>query len=81
MGDEARFGDVPPPALGALGGPGTNMSRIQAVMNRPPRWCRYAGPLADLIHGLLAKDPRDRTDAVRARRLLDDDGWASWWVG
>ena len=60
---------------------GTTMSRIQAVMNRPPRWCRYAGPLADLIHGLLAKDPRDRTDAVRARRLLDDDGWASWWVG
>jgi serine/threonine protein kinase len=89
---EGRFG--PPSDLYAFGvtlyaavegrrpfAAASTMSRVHAVMNARPRLCRYAGPLAELIQGLLVKDPEQRTDATRARRLLDDDGWVSWWLG
>ena len=89
---EGRFG--PPSDLYALGvtmyaavegrrpfAAASTLSRVHAVMNVPPRPCRYAGPLAELIQGLLVKDPEHRTDAGRARRLLDDDAWVSWWLG
>jgi len=48
----------------------TPLSTLRAVVDAslpPPRW---AGPLRSVLEGLLHKDPRQRTSAAEAERLL-----------
>ncbi|MGW7292471.1 protein kinase domain-containing protein [Streptomyces xiamenensis] len=49
---------------------GGAIATLSAVMNSPLRPPRQAGPLAEVITGLLAKAPRDRLDEPRTRELL-----------
>ncbi|MBC9717285.1 protein kinase [Streptomyces sp. TRM66268-LWL] len=46
---------------------------LQSVLNATPAApASAAGPLADVINGLLQKDPGHRPDAVTVRRLLEE---------
>jgi serine/threonine protein kinase len=45
-------------------------STITAIVTEPLPEPRRAGPLAPVLHALLAKDPASRPDAARAARLL-----------
>ncbi|CAL9438720.1 Serine_threonine-protein kinase PknD [Streptomyces sp. enrichment culture] len=49
---------------------GGAIATLSAVMNSPLKPPRQAGPLAEVITGLLAKAPRDRLDEPRTRELL-----------
>lgn len=49
---------------------GGAIATLSAVMNSPLRPPRQAGPLVEVITGLLAKAPRDRLDEPRTRELL-----------
>ena len=58
---------------------------MTAVVGDAPEPCRNAGPLAPVLLGLLAKDPKTRLDADRAREMLaaisrgaDPEATASW---
>ena len=53
-----------------------SLSTVMAVVNSPPRPMERAGPLADLITDLLAKDPADRPapDEIRERLRAVADG-------
>ncbi|WP_439674182.1 serine/threonine-protein kinase [Embleya sp. MST-111070] len=46
---------------------------MAAVLGEPPPKPRRAGPLTDVILGLLAKEPERRPDAEEVRRALDAD--------
>jgi predicted Ser/Thr protein kinase len=48
----------------------TPLATLTAIVNDPPRPCRKAGPLAPVLDGLLAKDPKQRLTAADAREML-----------
>jgi serine/threonine protein kinase len=48
----------------------TPLATLTAIVNDPPRPCRNAGPLAPVLDGLLAKDPKQRMGADEAREKL-----------
>ncbi|BBA99606.1 putative serine/threonine protein kinase [Actinacidiphila reveromycinica] len=50
---------------------GSAIATLTAVMTEPVGPMRNAGPLAEVITGLLVKDPQRRLDDAGARRLLD----------
>jgi hypothetical protein len=52
-------------------------SVIGAVLTKPPAVAVHAGPLADLIQSLLAKDPARRPDAATVARSLAAHGGAT----
>ncbi|MGR4883048.1 serine/threonine-protein kinase [Streptomyces sp. LARHCF249] len=49
---------------------GSALATLTAVMTEPVDPPKNAGPLTDVIYGLLAKDPAQRLDDVRARAML-----------
>ena len=50
---------------------GASMATLVAVVHDEPEPMRSAGPLADVLRGLLTKDPAVRTTAAQARRELE----------
>ncbi|GGW30129.1 serine/threonine protein kinase [Streptomyces lucensis JCM 4490] len=50
---------------------GSAIATLTAVMTEPLEEPKNAGPLRDVIHGLLTKDPAQRLDDARARVMLD----------
>jgi eukaryotic-like serine/threonine-protein kinase len=51
---------------------GSSVATLAAVVNDPPRAARRAGPLAEVIGALLAKDPADRPSGPKVR------AWLNW---
>ncbi|MGW2848654.1 serine/threonine-protein kinase [Streptomyces sp. NPDC001274] len=51
---------------------GSAIATLTAVMTEPLDPPKNAGPLTDVIYGLLAKDPEQRLDDEGARALLND---------
>ncbi|GHG80932.1 serine/threonine protein kinase [Streptomyces griseocarneus] len=51
---------------------GSAIATLTAVMTEPLGPPRNAGPLAEVMYGLLAKDPQKRLDEPGARALLTD---------
>lgn len=51
---------------------GSAIATLTAVMTEPVPEPKSAGPLKDVIFGLLAKDPQQRLDDAGARALLSD---------
>ncbi|MFB6816120.1 serine/threonine-protein kinase [Streptomyces sp. NPDC056347] len=51
---------------------GSAIATLTAVMTEPLDPPKNAGPLKDVIYGLLAKDPEQRLDDEGARALLND---------
>ncbi|MFF4093289.1 serine/threonine-protein kinase [Streptomyces sp. NPDC001834] len=51
---------------------GSAIATLTAVMTEPLDPPKNAGPLKEVIYGLLAKDPDQRLDDAGARALLDD---------
>ncbi|MCX4691496.1 serine/threonine-protein kinase [Streptomyces sp. NBC_01408] len=49
---------------------GSALATLTAVMTEPVDPPKNAGPLTDVIYGLLAKDPAQRLDEGRARAML-----------
>ncbi|CAM5277249.1 hypothetical protein SAVIM40S_00203 [Streptomyces avidinii] len=49
---------------------GSALATLTAVMTEPVDPPKNAGPLAEVIYGLLAKDPAHRLDDTRARAML-----------
>ncbi|MGW6982144.1 protein kinase domain-containing protein [Streptomyces sp. NPDC054932] len=49
---------------------GSALATLTAVMTEPVDPPKNAGPLTDVIYGLLAKDPAQRLDDSRARAML-----------
>ncbi|MFE1437942.1 serine/threonine-protein kinase [Streptomyces sp. NPDC058739] len=49
---------------------GSAIATLTAVMTEPLDDPKNAGPLKDVIHGLLTKDPDERLDDAGARRML-----------
>ncbi|MDH6586716.1 tRNA A-37 threonylcarbamoyl transferase component Bud32 [Streptomyces sp. SAI-133] len=49
---------------------GSAIATLTAVMTEPLEEPKNAGPLKDVIYGLLAKDPAQRLDDSRARAML-----------
>ncbi|WP_405439073.1 protein kinase [Streptomyces avidinii] len=49
---------------------GSALATLTAVMTEPVEPPKNAGPLAEVIYGLLAKDPAHRLDDTRARAML-----------
>ncbi|PZG89338.1 serine/threonine protein kinase [Streptomyces sp. NTH33] len=49
---------------------GSAIATLTAVMTEPLEEPRNAGPLKDVIHGLLTKDPAERLDDAGARAML-----------
>uniref|UniRef100_A0AAU2K158 non-specific serine/threonine protein kinase n=1 Tax=Streptomyces sp. NBC_00049 TaxID=2903617 RepID=A0AAU2K158_9ACTN len=49
---------------------GSALATLTAVMTEPVEPPKNAGPLAEVIYGLLAKDPAHRLDDDRARAML-----------
>ncbi|MET7286097.1 protein kinase [Streptomyces sp. NPDC005573] len=50
---------------------GSAIATLTAVMTEPLEEPKNAGPLRDVIHGLLTKDPAQRLDDAGARAMLD----------
>ncbi|MET7932630.1 serine/threonine-protein kinase [Streptomyces sp. NPDC005322] len=50
----------------------TAIATLTAVMTEPVEPPKNAGPLEDVIYGLLTKDPEQRLDDAGARALLED---------
>ncbi|MEU9736126.1 serine/threonine-protein kinase [Streptomyces sp. NPDC048002] len=51
---------------------GSAIATLTAVMTEPLEEPKNAGPLRDVIHGLLTKDPAQRLDDAGARSMLTD---------
>jgi tRNA A-37 threonylcarbamoyl transferase component Bud32 len=51
---------------------GSAIATLTAVMTEPVDPPKHAGPLEEVIYGLLAKDPAQRLDDAGARALLND---------
>ncbi|WP_460073512.1 serine/threonine-protein kinase [Streptomyces sp. YKOK-I1] len=51
---------------------GSAIATLTAVMTEPLEEPKNAGPLRDVIYGLLTKDPQRRLDDAGARAMLDD---------
>ncbi|GAA2994807.1 serine/threonine-protein kinase [Streptomyces fulvorobeus] len=51
---------------------GSAIATLTAVMTEPLDPPKNAGPLTDVIYGLLAREPEDRLDDAGARALLND---------
>ncbi|WP_416983614.1 serine/threonine-protein kinase [Streptomyces sp. T028] len=51
---------------------GSAIATLTAVMTEPLEEPKNAGPLKDVIYGLLTKDPERRLDDAGARAMLDD---------
>ncbi|MET8328310.1 serine/threonine-protein kinase [Streptomyces sp. NPDC005181] len=51
---------------------GSAIATLTAVMTEPLDPPKNAGPLEEVIYGLLARDPEQRLDDARARALLND---------
>jgi hypothetical protein len=51
---------------------GSAIATLTAVMTEPVEEPKNAGPLKDVIYGLLAKDPQQRLDDGRARAMLNE---------
>ncbi|GAA1521161.1 hypothetical protein GCM10009730_30830 [Streptomyces albidochromogenes] len=51
---------------------GSAIATLTAVMTEPLDPPKNAGPLTEVIYGLLAKDPEQRLDEAGARALLND---------
>src|SRR6478735_5403260 len=51
---------------------GSAIATLTAVMTEPLDPPKNAGPLSEVIYGLLAKDPEQRLDEAGARALLND---------
>ncbi|MET8075027.1 serine/threonine-protein kinase [Streptomyces sp. NPDC005303] len=49
---------------------GSAIATLTAVMTEPLEEPKHAGPLRDVIYGLLTKDPAQRLDDSRARAML-----------
>ena len=49
----------------------TAMATLGAVLTQDPPACPHAGPLTQVIEGLLTRDPADRMTAAQAMSLLD----------
>ncbi|MGW2581692.1 protein kinase domain-containing protein [Streptomyces virginiae] len=49
---------------------GSALATLTAVMTEPVEPPKNAGPLTEVIHGLLAKDPTHRLDDARTRAML-----------
>lgn len=52
-------------------GSGGSLATVMAVLRDPPRPAERAGPLADVLDDLLAKDPQARPDAGTLRARLE----------
>ncbi|MCK8435202.1 serine/threonine protein kinase [Streptomyces sp. D2-8] len=50
---------------------GSAIATLTAVMTEPLEEPKNAGPLKDVIHGLLTKDPAQRLDVAGARAMLN----------
>ncbi|MFF7891191.1 serine/threonine-protein kinase [Streptomyces sp. NPDC007907] len=50
---------------------GSAIATLTAVMTEPLEEPKNAGPLRDVIHGLLTKDPAQRLDVAGARAMLN----------
>ncbi|WAX78413.1 serine/threonine-protein kinase [Streptomyces sp. KMM 9044] len=50
---------------------GSAIATLTAVMTEPLEGPRNAGPLRDVIHGLLTKDPAQRLDDATSRAMLN----------
>ncbi|MFD0316804.1 serine/threonine-protein kinase [Streptomyces flavalbus] len=50
---------------------GSAIATLTAVMTEPLEEPKHAGPLRDVIYGLLNKDPAERLDDAGARRMLN----------
>ncbi|MGW3727925.1 protein kinase domain-containing protein [Streptomyces sp. NPDC000851] len=50
---------------------GSAIATLTAVMTEPLEEPKNAGPLKDVIHGLLTKDPAERLDDAGARAMLN----------
>lgn len=51
---------------------GSAIATLTAVMTEPLDPPKNAGPLEEVIYGLLARDPEQRLDDAGARALLND---------
>ncbi|MFE5143800.1 serine/threonine-protein kinase [Streptomyces fagopyri] len=51
---------------------GSAIATLTAVMTEPVEQPKNAGPLENVIYGLLAKDPEQRLDNERARAMLSE---------
>ncbi|MET7696093.1 serine/threonine-protein kinase [Streptomyces sp. NPDC005485] len=51
---------------------GSAIATLTAVMTEPVEEPKNAGPLKNVIYGLLAKDPQQRLDNERARAMLNE---------
>ncbi|MBD0839173.1 serine/threonine-protein kinase [Streptomyces sp. TRM68416] len=51
---------------------GSAIATLTAVMTEPLEEPKNAGPLKDVIYGLLTKDPAQRLDDAGARKMLND---------
>ncbi|MFD5815324.1 serine/threonine-protein kinase [Streptomyces sp. NPDC127038] len=51
---------------------GSAIATLTAVMTEPVEQPKNAGPLENVIYGLLAKDPEQRLDDAGARAMLDE---------
>jgi hypothetical protein len=47
------------------------MSLMDSVLSAQPEPARHAGPLAEVLDGLLDKDPERRMDAAHTRERLE----------
>ncbi|AVH57008.1 MULTISPECIES: serine/threonine-protein kinase [Streptomyces] len=56
---------------------GSAIATLTAVMTEPVEQPKNAGPLENVIYGLLAKDPGQRLDDAGARAMLSDVLYAS----
>jgi hypothetical protein len=52
-------------------GSGGSLATVMAVLSDPPRPAERAGPLAEVLDDLLAKDPEARPDAAAVRARLE----------